>query len=115
MGRPRKNRTGEYAGLLAEELAHQITKAVNDRIEQLAVDHGREVAALKGQIAGLEKKLEGLAKGLRSESKRTNIGHWVPGGPGRPPKDAEARVEAFQSRTTKQATKRTTRKKKKTR
>ena len=109
MGRPRKNRTGEYAGLLAEEIAHQITKAVNDRIDLFAAAHEREVAELRGQIASLENKVETLTKGLRSEAKRSNIGRWVPGGPGRPPKDAEARVEAFQSRTTK----RTTRKKKK--
>jgi hypothetical protein len=99
MGRPRKNRVGEYAGLLAEELAFHLSKELNIQIGENKEEYLREIELLRGEIKELQKHVFGLEQRLKSNKARPKLGKWVPGGPGRPPKDAKARVAAFSSRS----------------
>jgi hypothetical protein len=99
MGRPRKNRIGEYAGLLAEEVEIQLRQ----EIMKMMGDHHRtylaEIDALRAEIERLSRKVEAAAK--KPKVGRSRVGKWVPGGPGRPPKDAADRIAAFASRKSK--------------
>lgn len=99
MARPRKNRVGEYASLLAEELGHQLEKRVALR---LASEHAAmhvELEALRVQLEALTRQIQALELRLKPKRRsRPKVGRWVPGGPGRPPKDAEERIAAFSQR-----------------
>lgn len=99
MARPRKNRVGEYAALLAEELGHQLERRIAVRLAEEHAALSVELQALREQLQATTRRLEALE--LRLKPKRRNrpkVGRWVPGGPGRPPKDAEERIAAFSQR-----------------
>lgn len=97
MGRPRKNRVGEYAELLAEELAHQLKQEMQKIIVADRKAYRDEISALRSEVRKLTKQVETLSK-KSSRSGKPRVGKWVPGGPGRPPKDAAERIAAFENR-----------------
>jgi hypothetical protein len=96
MGRPRKNRVGEYAQLLTEELQRQLEEALSQAIAESHAAYAREVQSLRQEVRALTKQVELLAD--RAKAPRPKVGKWVPGGPGRPPNDAQDRIAAFESR-----------------
>lgn len=93
MGRPRKIRFGEYTALAAEELRLWLSTEIDQAVRAALAEQRREITAVRSELAALSRQLE-RAKPRR----RRKIGRWVPGGPGRPPKDAVARAEAFTAR-----------------
>lgn len=97
MGRPRKNRVGEYAAALGEELSYHLQREVTKAVEASQEAYREEIASLRQELRVLTQRVEALAK--KSKGARSKVGRWVPGGPGRPPKDAEDRIAAFESRT----------------
>ncbi|MBI4818016.1 MAG: hypothetical protein HY791_17270 [Deltaproteobacteria bacterium] len=98
MPRPRKNRIGEYAALLAEELAFQLAQHLRREIVQIEADHKKGLEALEGEVRSLGQVIRRTEQ-QRARRSRTRVGRWVPGGPGRPPKNAEERVQAYVERT----------------
>lgn len=96
MGRPRKNRINEYAELLGQEISQQLGTEMARAIAESQRLVRAEIERLRGEIRALEQRVDGLSQGRRTRSAR--LGRWVPGGPGRPPKDAAERVAAFASR-----------------
>lgn len=99
MARPRKNRVGEYASLLAEELGHQLEKRVALRLAETHAGLSAELLALKEELEAMTQRLEAMEARLKPKRRsRPKVGRWVPGGPGRPPKDAEERIAAFSQR-----------------
>jgi hypothetical protein len=100
MGRPRKNRIGEYAGLLAEELEVHFKQEILKTIGESQRLYQEQIDELREEIEKLSRKLETATKKTRAAS-RARVGKWVPGGPGRPPKDAAERIAAFASRQSK--------------
>jgi hypothetical protein len=99
MARPRKNRVGEYAALLAEELGHQIEKRVAVRLATESTSLHADLEALREQVEVLTQHIEALEARLKPKRRsRPKVGRWVPGGPGRPPKDADERIAAFSQR-----------------
>ncbi len=99
MARPRKNRVGEYAALLAEELGHQLEKRVALRLASENAALHAELQTLREEVQSLTRQLEALDARLKPKRRsRPKVGRWVPGGPGRPPKDAEERIAAFSQR-----------------
>ena len=99
MARPRKNRVGEYAALLAEELAHQIESRVREQLATESAGLHAELSALREQVTSLGRQLETIENRLKPKRRsRPKVGRWVPGGPGRPPKDADERIAAFSQR-----------------
>ena len=99
MGRPRKNRIGEYAELLAEELQIQLKQEILKTIGESQRAYQDQIQELREEIRKLSKKID--ATGKKPRATRTRVGKWVPGGPGRPPKDAAERIAAFASRQSK--------------
>ncbi len=99
MGRPRKNRVGEYAGLLAEELELHLRQEILRTIGESQKLYQAEIEALRAELQKLTRKVDALTKKARGS--RARVGKWVPGGPGRPPKDAAERIAAFASRQSK--------------
>ncbi|MBK6688249.1 MAG: hypothetical protein IPG45_27485 [Deltaproteobacteria bacterium] len=97
MGRPRKNRVSEYSTLLADELLHQVSQAVTRALAEQQRLYLLEVAKLRSEVRALSRQLEQALRKQRP-STRTRLGRWVPGGPGRPPKDANDRIAAFEAR-----------------
>src|SRR5262249_2677605 len=97
MGRPRKNRLGEYAQLLGEELRLQLGLEISRSIAAAQETHANELASLRAELRKLAREIDAMAR--RARSSRRTLGRWVPGGPGRPPKDAHDRIAAFESRT----------------
>lgn len=61
----------------------------------------QEIAALRKEVSALTRQVEVLAK--QTKAPKPKVGKWVPGGPGRPPKDANERIAAFER--TRRATK----------
>ena len=110
MGRPRKNRVGEYAAALGEELSYHLQREVARAVEESQKVYLEEIASLRQEIRGLSQRVEALSK--KSKGSRSRVGRWVPGGPGRPPKDAEDRIAAFEARTSRSKKTSTTKKKK---
>jgi hypothetical protein len=51
---------------------------------------------MRVEIARLRRRVADLSK--RPIVTRQAVGRWVPGGPGRPPKDARARINSFERR-----------------
>ena len=100
MGRPRKNRIGEYAGLLAEELEIHFKQEILKTISETQKAYQEQIEELREEIKKLSKRLDTVSKKTRTSSK-ARVGKWVPGGPGRPPKDAAERIAAFASRQSK--------------
>lgn len=99
MARPRKNRVGEYAALLAEELGHQLEKQVAPRLAAENAALHAELQTLREEVQSLTRQLEALDARLKPKRRsRPKVGRWVPGGPGRPPKDADERIAAFSQR-----------------
>jgi hypothetical protein len=96
MARPRKNRIGEYAGLLGDELELHLARAVTQAVAEGQRAYEAEIAILRGEIRELGRRLDALSH--RPAQRRAALGRWVPGGPGRPPKDAADRVAAFAAR-----------------
>jgi hypothetical protein len=96
MARPRKNRLGEYARLLGEEIGAQLSREVSRAITESQRVYHSEIAELRAEIRGLERRIETLSR--RATEPKPRLGKWVPGGPGRPPKDADARIAAFEAR-----------------
>lgn len=96
MARPKKNRTSEYAALLAEELAASLGRELRRSIAAAQDAQRREIAALRSEVRRAMRRLEALRD--RRPKPRAKLGRWVPGGPGRPPKDAAERVAAFAKR-----------------
>lgn len=96
MGRPRKDRIREHAGSFAEELRRLLATDLAAALEAQHAEHRRELAELRRSMAALERRVETLLE--RQRAGRPKVGRWVPGGPGRPPKDAAARIEAFRRR-----------------
>lgn len=97
MGRARKERVTEYAGLLAKELRRALGEDLERSVARVRGEHAREIAGLRRSIASLERRIELLLERERGR-RRIKLGRWVPGGPGRPPKDAAARIAAYQAR-----------------
>lgn len=97
MGRPRKNRVSEYSALLADELLHQVTLAVARALADQQRLYLMEIAKLRAEVHALSRE---LSQALRKQrpTPRVRLGRWVPGGPGRPPKDATDRIAAFEAR-----------------
>ena len=94
MGRPRKIRFGEYTALAAEELRLWLSSEIDRAVRAALAEQRREIAALRDELVQLSRQLERA----KPPGRRRKIGRWVPGGPGRPPKDAIARAEAFTAR-----------------
>ena len=99
MGRPRKNRIGEYAGLLAEELELQLRQEILKILDESQKAYQEELDELRAEIRTLTKKVDAASK--KRSNTRARVGKWVPGGPGRPPKDAAQRIAAFADRKAK--------------
>ncbi|MCC7380418.1 MAG: hypothetical protein IT384_01205 [Deltaproteobacteria bacterium] len=99
MARPKKNRTSEYAALLAEALAVSLSSELRRAIAAAQDAQRREIAALRSEVRRAMRRLEAMRE--RRPKPRTKLGRWVPGGPGRPPKDAAERVAAFAKRRSK--------------
>lgn len=97
MGRPRKNRVGEYAELLVDELAHQLKQELQKTIAENRKAYRDEISTLRSEVRKLAKQVETLTK-KTSRGGKQRVGKWVPGGPGRPPKDAAERIAAFENR-----------------
>jgi hypothetical protein len=96
MGRPRKDRIGQHAGEFASELRRLLSADLTQAVEEVLSKHERELASLRRAVAALERRVDSLAE--RHRASRGKVGRWVPGGPGRPPKDAAARIAAFHLR-----------------
>lgn len=96
MGRPRKDRIGEHAGQLASELRRLLGADVLQAVAELRTAQQRELTTLRRAVTALERRVDELVE--RDRSRRSKVGRWVPGGPGRPPKDAQARIAAFNQR-----------------
>lgn len=94
MGRPRKIRFGEYTALAAEELRLWLSAEIDRAVRAALAEQRQEIAAVRDQLSLLARQFE---RG-KPPRRRRKIGRWVPGGPGRPPKDAVARAEAFAAR-----------------
>ena len=94
MGRPRKNRVGEYAALLSEEVLRQFQESMSAEVDRALDEALVRIESLENQVRSLERKLDQATKAKIKEP----LGRWVPGGPGRPPKEAEERVAAFRKR-----------------
>lgn len=103
MGRPRKNRLGEYAQSLAEELQRLLAEDLERLLAEQHEAYQREIHGLRKEVQALAKQVETLQK--RAKAPKPKVGKWVPGGPGRPPKDASDRIAAFESRAKKKTTK----------
>lgn len=87
-------RFGEYALLAADELRRWMAAEL-ERTTRVALSAQRaELDALRLEIQALRRQLDRAQRPRRVRK----IGRWVPGGPGRPPKDAVARAEAFAAR-----------------
>ena len=99
MGRPRKNRVGEYAELLVDEITLQLKQELLKSVSESQKAYQTEINALRAEIRKLTKQVEALKKTQRSKPR---VGKWVPGGPGRPPKDAKERIAAFENRHSKE-------------
>jgi hypothetical protein len=112
VARPRKVRVGEYAGLLAEELLLHLDGRIMKSLAAGQAAYVRELERLRKEIQTLERRIETLEERLRAKTPRPKVGRWVPGGPGRPPKDADERIAAF---TETKARKKTTQKRTKKR
>jgi len=97
MSRPRKDRVEEYGGLLAAELRRALAEDVTAAIGRLQEQQARELAELRRGITTLQRRVELLLERERGR-RRIKLGRWVPGGPGRPPKDAADRIAAFSTR-----------------
>lgn len=96
MGRPRKDRISEHAGHFAEELRRLLGSDFSAAVQELRATHQKELAALRKTVASLERRVDALME--RDRRSRSKLGRWVPGGPGRPPKDAAARIAAFKAK-----------------
>jgi hypothetical protein len=96
MARPRKNRVGELAARLIEEVSFRMGHDVARAVLEAQREYRIEVTALRQEVRELRRQLELLGRSAGPRSKgRVRLGRWVPGGPGRPPKDAVERVAAF--------------------
>ncbi len=92
-----------YEQLAAEEVVSQEAVEARRQESQMAAAGGAaQQAAVTGAAQGLVRdELAQLSRQLeraKPPGRRRKIGRWVPGGPGRPPKDAIARAEAFTAR-----------------
>jgi hypothetical protein len=101
MARPRKNRTGDHAQQFAEALAERLASVVREAVTAEQRVYRAELTKLRAELRTLSRRVEALAR--RRGPARTRLGRWVPGGPGRPPKDATARIAAYAARTKKKA------------
>ena len=98
MARPRKNRIAEYAGQLAGEVAFHLGGDLERTLAAALGEYRRELDSLRAEIGLLRRQIEVLARWNPGSRRRVKVGRWVPGGPGRPPKDAEARIAAIAAR-----------------
>lgn len=96
MARPRKNRIGDYARLLGEEIGIQLNREIAKSLAQTRHVFLDELEELRTELRKLSRRLDALTR--RNRGARPSLGKWVPGGPGRPPKDALDRIAAFESR-----------------
>jgi hypothetical protein len=96
VGRPRKNRVGEYAGLLGEAVSGQISQEMGQALAKLERTFQVEMAKIHAEVRLVNRRMEALE---RRNAARPRVGKWVPGGPGRPPKDADSRIQAFRTRS----------------
>lgn len=103
MARPRKNRLGEHAQAFAGELERLLSEEMQRVIEQQHAEYMKEITSLRREIQRLGKQVEVLSE--RAKQPKPKVGKWVPGGPGRPPKDATDRIAAFEARTKSRRTK----------
>jgi hypothetical protein len=94
MARPKKNRSAEYAAALIEELRTLLAQDMARLLRELERTQIRELARLHSELRALSRRLDHAAQ----RTPRVKVGRWVPGGPGRPPKDAAARIAAFTER-----------------
>ena len=94
MGRPRKNKTNQFAIALAEEIEHQNDVRINFRIREERLFFMEKIFGLTEYIEKLESRVSKLEEQIKKQQK-VPLGRWVPGGPGRPPKDAAERIAAF--------------------
>lgn len=104
MARPRKNRLGEYAHLLGEELQRLLADELTQVVQEQHQAYRQEIDGLKREIRTLTQQVEILSK--RAKAPKPKVGKWVPGGPGRPPKDAPERIAAYETRAQKTPKKR---------
>ena len=97
MGRPRKNKTNQFALALAEEIELQNESRINLRIRDERLFFMEKIFGLTEYVKKLESRIDKL-ESIIQKQQRTPLGRWVPGGPGRPPKDAAERIAAFTKR-----------------
>jgi hypothetical protein len=102
MARPRKNRTGDHAHLFAEALAERLASVVREAVSAEQRVYRAELTKLRSELRTLSRRVEALAR--RRGPARAPLGRWVPGGPGRPPKDATVRIAAYAARAKNKAT-----------
>lgn len=98
MGRPRKNKVGEYASMLADEITFHMGRELLASIQASQSAYRDELASLRSEVVALQRQVDALSRRARTGKPKDKIGRWVPGGPGRPPKDAAERVAAFAAR-----------------
>lgn len=104
MARPRKDRTAEYSTLLIQELVRHLSISIDGAVRAATAAQRKELTALRAEIRALNTRLEAAEKKKPRPPKK--LGHWVPGGPGRPPKDAANRIAAFTEKKVKRRTRR---------
>lgn len=104
MARPRKNRLGDYAQLLGEEFQRILAEQLSQVAEEQHAEYRKELEVLRREVRHLSQQIEILSK--RAKAPKPKVGKWVPGGPGRPPKDAPDRIAAYETRTQKTPKKR---------
>ena len=97
MGRPRKNKTNQFAVALAEEIELQNESRINFRLRQERGFFMEKIFGLTEYVEKLESRIQKLESVIQRQQQRP-LGRWVPGGPGRPPKDAAERIAAFTKR-----------------
>ncbi len=98
MGRPRKNKVGDYAAKLVEEISFHMSQDLARSIQASQDAYRDELNTLRGEVLALRKEVELLTRKSGKGKPKDKLGRWVPGGPGRPPKDAAERVAAFAER-----------------
>jgi hypothetical protein len=79
---------------LADELIAQIEQQIQRSMTDAQEVYRRELVSLVREVRRLAKQVDALSR----RRSRARVGKWVPGGPGRPPKDAAERIAAFERR-----------------
>jgi hypothetical protein len=89
---------GELASRLVEEIAFHVGRDLARSVSASQDTYREEVATLRAEVRDLRKKIDTISRTRRVKGGRSKLGRWVPGGPGRPPKDAAERIAAFSAK-----------------